>query len=328
MSLSVALCTYNGASFIAEQLQSILDQTSPPDEIVVSDDGSTDGTLNVVDRVFSTWRREWPDVRIDLRVLRNQAPLGVAANFEQALVACTGELIALSDQDDVWHPNRLERVVCEFNRRPELFLLHTDARLVDEGGRPSGQTVLGVHGVSVGEQLDVHHGQALKSLLRRNIATGATMTIRRTLLDLAVPIPSPWVHDEWLAMVAAITGVVDVLPETLVDYRQHNGNQIGASSLDAVGKLGRLQAPRTERNARLLDRAIALQTRASALLPHPSPYILAMIDAKVMHERARSALPRNRLQRILPVLRELRSGRYCQFGLGLQDVLRDLVQPT
>ncbi|TFD29412.1 glycosyltransferase family 2 protein [Cryobacterium cryoconiti] len=326
--VSVALCTYNGLAFIEEQLQSILGQTAPADEIVVSDDGSTDGTPAAVDRIVAAWQHEHPGQPVTLRVLRNPAPLGVTANFEQALAACTGELIALSDQDDVWPPERLSLLTAEFRVRPGLQLLHTDARLVDEIGRPTGRTLLATLGVSAAEQAAEHEGHAFDLLLRRNIVTGATAMLRRGLVAQARPFPAAWVHDEWLAMVAAATGEVDLLARPLLDYRQHAGNQIGASSLDAAGKLGRLRAPRTARNARLLARAQALQARAAQLQPAPSADALALIDAKAAHERRRSTLPALRAARVASVFAGWRAGDYRRFGLGLQDVLRDLVQPV
>ncbi|TFD82665.1 glycosyltransferase family 2 protein [Cryobacterium fucosi] len=327
-SVSVALCTYNGSAFLEEQLRSILDQSLRPAEIVVSDDGSTDGSAELVLSVVGAWQALHPGVVVALQVLRNEAPLGVTANFEQALSACTGDLIALSDQDDVWHADRLDRIVAAFQSRPSLQLLHTDARLVDAGGAPLGTTLLDTLGVSAEDRRAVRSGRALDALLRRNIVTGATMVVRRDLVERARPFPAAWVHDEWLAMVAAVSGEMDLLDEVLVDYRQHEGNQIGASSLDASGRLGRLTASRRARNARLLARAVALQERAGTFVPAPSAETLRRIDAKLAHERMRSALPAARIGRVRPVLRALRAGDYGRYGLGLQDVLRDLVQPV
>ncbi|TFB97990.1 MULTISPECIES: glycosyltransferase family 2 protein [Cryobacterium] len=326
--VSVALCTYNGAAYVGEQLASILGQTLRPDQIVVSDDGSNDATLDVIDRVVREWRRTNAGLGIELVIIRNPEPLGVAVNFEQALGACTGDLLALSDQDDVWKPNRLERMKTEFGRRPELLLVHTDARLVDGDGHPLGITLLQTLGVTDAERTLEHQGRAFELLLRRNIVTGATTMLRRELLERARPFPGAWVHDEWLAIVAAATGSMDLLDEQLVDYRQHGGNQIGVTTLDAAGRLGRLQASRSERNQRLLERAEVLAQRAPELAPQPGPTELALINDKLDHELMRSSLPAAYAARILPVVREWRTGRYARFGRGAQDVLRDLVQPV
>jgi glycosyltransferase involved in cell wall biosynthesis len=327
MIISVALCTYNGSVFVEEQLRSILAQTLPAQEIVVSDDASTDGTTDVVAGVFADWQAAHPQAVVSLRLLRNPAPLGVTANFEQAIAACSGDLIALSDQDDVWPAERLRILAGEFASRPGLQLVHTDARLVDEAGRPTGLTLLATLGVSTADKTAVHEGKAFDILLRRNIVTGATTMLRSELGDRARPFPAAWVHDEWLAMVAAATGEVDLLQRPLLDYRQHSSNQIGASHLDVGGKLARLCASRADRNARLLARAVALQERAALLRPTPTGEVLERIDAKLAHERMRSTLPTARFGRVAPVLRAWFTGGYHRFGLGMQDVLRDLVQP-
>jgi glycosyltransferase involved in cell wall biosynthesis len=328
LTVSVALCTHNGAGYLAKQLLSILGQTAPPDEIVLSDDASRDDTVDIAERVVSEWRVAHPGTTPRFQVVRNTAALGVTANFEGALAACVGDVIALSDQDDVWLPKRLEIMVGEFARRPDLDLLHSDARLVDGEGDDLGTTLLGTLGVTAAVRAAEHSGHAFDLLLRRNVVTGATALVRRDLVLRARPFPEAWVHDEWLAMVAAATGVVDVLDEALVDYRQHDANQIGVTALDAAGHIGRLRAPRTLRNKRLLARAEALAERAPAFVPAPDSDRLGLIEAKLVHERMRSALPAPRVARVWPVLREWATGRYSRFGRGLQDVLRDLVQPV
>ncbi|MEB0273979.1 glycosyltransferase family 2 protein [Cryobacterium sp. 5B3] len=328
LSVSVALCTFNGSAFIEEQLVSVLEQSEPPAEIVVSDDSSNDSTLAVVSRVFGDWRTRHPGVPLELKILRNPVGLGVVANFEQALGACTGDLLALCDQDDRWHPRRLERMAREFERRPSLTLLHSDARLIDGDGQPLGLTLFQTLGVTDAVKRVEHGGRAFELLLRRNIVTGATTMLRRALFERSRPFPDAWVHDEWLAMTAAIGGGVDVLDEELVDYRQHGGNQIGVTTLDINGRAGRLRAPRTLRNERLLARAEALAERAPLLVPEPAPDVIRAVTEKRAHEQARSMLPAARMLRGVPVLREWCTGRYSRFGRGAQDVLRDLVQPV
>lgn len=310
-----------------QQLLSILNQTCLPAEIIVSDDGSTDGTLFVIRRTFEEWSRAHAHGP-EIRYLHNSSQLGVTANFEQALAASSGELIALSDQDDIWVENRLERMRTEFVHRPQLALLHADARLVDEVGEPLGTTLLETLGVGAADRAAIHSGGALDVLLRRNVVTGATVMLRREVFDHARPFPAAWVHDEWLAIVAAATGVVDVLEVSLTDYRQHGANQIGVTRLDATGRFGRLKASRTARNARLRARAEVLAVRAPAFDPRPNDVVLCAFEEKLRHEDMRADLPAKRLGRIWPVLRAWRQGGYKRFGLGAQDMLRDLVQPV
>lgn len=330
-SVSVALCTYNGERFIAEQLRSILHQTLMPAQVVVSDDGSSDATVQIVKDVFARFRAEHSGAEHSgsvpaLTVLRNDHALGVTANFQQASLACTGELIALSDQDDLWVPNRLERMVAQFVSHPNLTLLHSDARLVDDNGTPLGGTLSEAIEFSAAEQRRIHSGQALDVLLRRNVVTGATTVFRRSLLESAVPFPPAWVHDEWLAIIAAITDRMDFLPEELTDYRQHASNQIGAAKPTLGVKVSRVREPRAERNRRLLARAQSLEIRLGEI-SEVSDRVRGLAEEKRRHEQVRSALPKNRVLRIVPVLWHALGGSYSRFGRARYDILRDLLQP-
>jgi glycosyltransferase involved in cell wall biosynthesis len=316
-TVSVALCTHNGARFVAEQVRSILAQSVPPRQIVLSDDASTDETVAIVARAVAEHGSS-----VELVVLRNSPALGVTANFEQAVRACTGEFVSLSDQDDVWLPERLERLLDAFEADTSLTLLFSDARLVDGDGRPLPDSLFDSIRFTPGEQFEVHDGRALDTLLRRNVVTGATVLFRRSLLDDALPFPASWVHDEWLAVIAAITGRVDFLAAQLVDYRQHGGNQIGARKPTLRDKISRVTVARGQRNARLAARAQALVDRGGF-----SPEVAALVAAKRAHEGRREAYPVIRLLRVGPVLRTLVSGGYSRFGRGRYDVVRDLLQP-
>jgi GT2 family glycosyltransferase len=324
--VSVALGTHNGAHYLRQQLESILRQTSPVDEIVLSDDASSDDTVALAQRVVDEHRARADAATPELVVLRNASALGVTANFEQALLAATGDLIALCDQDDVWHPDRVARAVAEFAARPELDLVAAEARLVDEAGEPLGSSLFETLGVDEELRHRLASHAAFAELLKRNVLTGATMMVSRSLVERAAPFPASWVHDEWLAMVASVGGGIAVVSDPVIDYRQHGGNQIGVTRLAAGGRLARLREPRTERNARLLARAEDLAERLPVIAPAPGVH--AAVHAKLAHEVMRQGLPHGRLRRVPPVWREWRSGAYQRYGRGAQDVLRDLVQPV
>ncbi len=322
MSISVALCTHQGSRFVAEQVESILRQSVLPDEVILSDDASSDETVELVESVFSGNR----DVR--LRVLRNERPLGVVANFQQAVLATSGDIIFLSDQDDRWRPNKVERMIAEFTSRPDLLLLHTDALLVDEHGASLGVTLFDSLEATEAELSGIASGSAFPVLLRRNLALGASIAFRRSLLDTAVPFGNAWVHDEWLAIIAASQGpgAVDVLRDDLLDYRQHSSNQIGARKLSPRAKLARLREPRRERNDRL---QLASEQLVNRLVDSAAPEnVVAMAEHKALHEHARSEYPISRWRRIGPVAREVRTGRYAKSGRGWASVVADLLQPA
>lgn len=328
LTVSVALCTYNGARFIEQQLRSILTQSVLPQQIVISDDASSDDTLAIVARVFDELDDSDAARDIEVEILSNAAPLGVVANFQQAMLACWGELIALSDQDDVWHADRLAVAVARFESSDSLMLVHADARLIDAEGASLGHSLFDALGISAGERAEAAAGDELAVLLRRNLVTGASTMVRRRVLDAAVPFAPLWVHDEWLAMIATSIGTGELLDTELVDYRQHGGNQIGVQKLGVRGKLGRLVEPRNGRNVYLANRTAHLVERLESLGAIVRPDALARCREKLAHLRVRAALSPHRLGRIVPVLREAATGRYGLYSRGWGDVARDLLQPA
>src|ERR1051326_9204347 len=134
MNLSIALCTYNGAVYLKEQLESIAAQTRRPDELVISDDQSTDNTLRVIEEFA-------PTAGFPVRLSVNESNLGTPKNFEKAISLCRGDVIVLSDQDDVWHPDKLESVERVFESKPQLSLVFSNAELVDETLRLYDETL-------------------------------------------------------------------------------------------------------------------------------------------------------------------------------------------
>ncbi|RYX89511.1 MAG: glycosyltransferase family 2 protein [Comamonadaceae bacterium] len=323
LPVSIALCTRNGARYLPEQIRSICAQVPLPREIVVSDDGSTDDTLAVVRETLASCGVA---NQIALREFSNTPALGVTRNFEQAVRACSHDLIALCDQDDVWQPDRLARMVAQFEARPDLLLLHTDARLVDGDLKPLGHTLFHALEVTTCELAAIHSGGAFNVFLRRNLVTGATTVFRRNLLEAALPFPPEWVHDEWLAAVAAATGRVDVLAEPTIDYRQHASNQIGARRVTLAEKVAKAFARRGDKHANRLRRAEALVQRLEQLGARVPATCLEAQRAKVAHQRFRAELAAARPLRVLPILQEAARGRYARFGRGGHAIAQDLLE--
>ncbi len=318
-AVSVALCTHNGAPFIEAQLTSILNQSSPVSEVVISDDASTDGTPDLV-------RRLWPPNAPPLRVLNNERAIGVTANFERAISSCESELIVLSDQDDLWAPDRVERTVAAFSVNPSLLLRFTDADLIGEHGERLGVTLWQSLEIASTDLADIRKGRSLEVLIRRNLATGATIALRRSLFELARPFPDTWVHDEWLAVIAASFNRIDWSDELSIGYRQHGANQIGAVKPTVGRKLSRVLQPRGTRNIALAARAADLAARLKSL--SASEEAIRLGDGKAAHEAARAALPSARVRRIVPIMRALHRGDYGRYSSRRRlDVIRDLLQP-
>ncbi|MFC4243554.1 glycosyltransferase family 2 protein [Gryllotalpicola reticulitermitis] len=315
----MALCTRNGASYLTEQLHSVFTQTVPVAELIVSDDDSSDGTVALAGRLAA-------DAGVRMTLLENRPPLGVTKNFEQAVRHATGDLVALADQDDIWHPDKLERATAVFDD-PSALLVHSDARLVGPDGEPLGSTMF--------EQLEVpdeelrleESGRGFDAVLRRNLATGATVLFRRSLLERALPFPETWVHDEWLAAIAASYGGLRVLREPTVDYRLHGANQIGVEAPTLRRKVNRVVGePRGDRNRVLALKFAELAARLAALDDVPDALKAAAND-KAQFERVRARMPRARALRTASVTRLMIAGGYGRFASrGRFDILRDLLQ--
>lgn len=326
VTVSVALCSFNGAAFLEEQLRSICLQTVPPDEIVLCDDASTDESVTLARRVVSECLAEMPSSRLELRAFVNPQTLRVTRNFEQALRACRGDLIALSDQDDIWVPDKLARMVDLFVRDPGLTLLHTDARLVGRTGEPLGGTLFHALRVTDSEISRIHSGQAFEVLLRRNLVTGATAMLRRQLLTCAAPFPDGWLHDEWLGAIAAATGCVDVLERALIDYRQHGNNQVGARRDTVFELIAKAFASRGDTHILRAQKAEQLLGRLVELGDKVEPGLIAKVEGKLAHQRFRACLPASKIARCGPVLREAMTGHYGLYGRGFRGVVRDLLE--
>ena len=220
MNLSIALGTYNGAVYLKEQLDSFTAQTRTPDELVISDDQSTDDTLRLIEEFAAT-------AGFPVRLSVNEANLGTAKNFEKAISLCRGDVILLSDQDDVWHRDKLDSVERIFEAEPQLSLVFSNAELVDETLKPFADTLFDRLGFNGQKQRLVKGGRALEVQLRENLVCGCTMAFRANLKELVLPISSdgPLVHDGWIVLLIAAVGEIDFINRPLQKYRQHSAQQ-------------------------------------------------------------------------------------------------------
>ena len=192
------MATFDGERYVEAQIVSILAQLAPDDELVISDDGSTDRTVAIA--------RAVGDGRI---VLRSGPGQGPARNFAAALAHARNDAIFLSDQDDVWEPDKVSRQLELLERYP---LVVSDCRITDEAGRVTADSYFAVN----------RSGPGLVRNIVRNGFLGCCMAFRRTVLERAAPIPHGVAHDWWIGMVAQLSGEVLFLQEPLVRYRRHS----------------------------------------------------------------------------------------------------------
>ncbi|MDP3211525.1 glycosyltransferase family 2 protein [Methylotenera sp.] len=217
--ISVCIATYNASKYINSQVISILDQLSPEDEVIVSDDVSTDGTVDEILKIN--------DPRI--KVIKGNSRLGVIKNFERSLYAAKGELIFLSDQDDIWLPNKISLCKVQLDR---FLLVVTDCVVVDANLYSLSPSFFALK-------------KSRKGIIRniyRNSYIGCCIAFRRELLDIALPFPVGIpMHDLWLGILAEIKGDVAFLPNKLLLYRRHGNNLSGLDSHFSIIKKIRMR---------------------------------------------------------------------------------------
>jgi hypothetical protein len=327
MKISIAMCTYNGAEFLPAQLQSILTQTRPPDEIVICDDGSTDGTRSMLEE-FAT------ESAIPINLHFNQQNLGSIKNFEQAIRLCTGDMIALSDQDDVWRSDKLQLFESELNNSPSAGLVFSDAEIVDENLKPLDRRMWDGVGFDAHKRKLIKTGRALEVLITGWTVTGATMAFRSSFVKLSLPIPEgiAMIHDGWIALTIAAVADVVAIDEPLIQYRQHAQQQIGAPARKETDpELRGMQSIETafRRRNSSTDLHKILETLEARLLTHASDFdtrkALSFVSDYAFHLSVRANLPQRRLNRVPSILRELLSLRYHEYANGFKSAAKDLV---
>ena len=321
MKLSIAMATYNGAKFLRAQLDSFAAQTCLPDELVVCDDGSSDATIAILHDFAAT-------APFSVRVVQNEQNLGFARNFEKVLSLCTGDLIFLSDQDDVWFPKKLRTVKDAFMADPSILCTINDMIITDMDLNHSNKTQLG--NIRVTGSND-----------NRYIA-GCCVAIKRPLLEFLMPFPvADFAHDRWIGDMSVALGVRRLIDEPLQYYRRHGSNEsqwvfsdpAGVTVLSVVSATGftspvaswqetlrkiAIQKDRLAAGRPVLDRLglVGRATRANAYL-----------DAEVARFEGRIhllSLPRYR--RWLSVLGFWMRGGYRRFS-GWKSAVKDMIRP-
>ena len=322
--IAVAMATFNGARFLETQLRSIFDQIRRPDEIVISDDHSTDDTL----KIARSFRTEAKKLGISYSVVTHSGKPGVARNFSNAVSHTTAGLVALSDQDDWWEPGKLESLERIFQGDSALLMVHSDALLVNESGEPLGMGLLESLRITGGEQHALMTGHGIKAVARRNLVTGATSMIRRELADVAGPVPEGWLHDEWWALVAASRDGLLLDPTRYQHYRQHEANQVGATQSGFARLMERFAEPQGVFRERHRMRHEGLRNFLSGSEFSGTPQAKKLLFGRLEHYRWQASLPASRVARIPAVVAAALRGDYAKYRRGAFDALRDLLQPA
>jgi glycosyltransferase involved in cell wall biosynthesis len=318
MKVSVVLCCFNGRAHIGDQIDSVLAQTRLPDEIILADDGSGDGTLEVaIARISHASAPRRPR----LTVLDHERRRGVTANFSRAIGAASSDIVFLADQDDVWRADKIETQLADLERKPGSMLSVSNARLIGADGSDRHADLFRSIRISARDIESITGERPSAWLVRRSVFPGMTFALRRQVVDCALPIPPLWPHDYWLSLVAAALGSITVSTEHLVDYRQHESNAVGLVPHTMAYRIGRVRA---ERTAELYaTRFSALRDRLSAI-PNANVGALAAVEGKSRFEARRATFQSNRFRRSLQISAMAVAGSYSRYASnGVANSLRD-----
>ncbi|HWJ35764.1 MAG TPA: glycosyltransferase family 2 protein [Steroidobacteraceae bacterium] len=322
MRTSIALATYQGGRFLRQQLESFLNQTRPPDELCVSDDGSTDDTLEII-RAYSSIST------FPVKLVVNPQRGGVNKNFENAAVNCTGDAILFSDQDDVWLPSHIESLVAPMERDSRIMAVASDSQFVDETLKSSGGTQAQSDRFPDSLRAATMRlpRNQLGLVLRQNIHSGHGMAFRRSLLPLMAPFTETFMFDEWVLTLAATAGFITYAAEPLTLHRQHQRQTLGARNKDL-----QLWATQSKNVSKEQERVQEEKWREMLNRVRERRDLLPEFRSaeKALQEKLDFVVRRTQTrQRPLPVrvlltIRELILGRYHRLGRGWLAFARDL----
>jgi glycosyltransferase involved in cell wall biosynthesis len=218
--VSVALCTYNGELFLGKQLDSILSQSYSPFELVIVDDNSTDATKDLI--------RSYQEKHSNIRTYFNEVNLGLNKNFERAISLCQGEYIAISDQDDIWNNDKIEKLVKNIGSDWVLF---SNSETINFEDKSNGKLLIN----------DFKLQDNYRSILLENFVTGHTCLLHRDILEYILPVPEQGFYDWWIGYVALYHHKLAYLNEVLTRYRVHTDSVIQSD----LHRKSKIQSERT-----------------------------------------------------------------------------------
>jgi glycosyltransferase involved in cell wall biosynthesis len=331
LNVSIAMATYNGERYLEEQLISLAAQTVLPFELVVCDDGSVDSTLSILQR----FKREAP---FPVRIMKNSKRLGYQDNFLRCASLCEGDLIAFCDQDDVWLENKLERVLTEFDVRPDIMLVVHSAEVVDHQLQPIGY-----------QQPRISHAVLRQKLQNPPwwVPPGFSMIFRAELIrdipwwdrphDYHAP-QNSLAHDKWIYFLANAVGATRYITDVLALYRQHGQNTCGSSSTNVRRALSQALTAGEQRYRLVSEIAQEYMEHLLRIRDQcPRRYYEDLTRASQLYARLADTFARRTLlydkdikqtQRIRLLSQSVFKGSYrghIKAGLGVRALAKDLV---
>lgn len=316
---SVAMCTFNGEKYLREQLESIAAQTVLPSELVVCDDGSTDGTVAKLE----SFQEKAP---FPVHIHINDWNLGAARNFFKAARMTKSDWVIFCDQDDIWLPDRIAQMQMAIRRFPEAKVIQSDGVLIGRGMDKRRATLFAAYRLTAVETSAVNRGDAFKPLARHVFATGAGMMVCRSWFE-TIPEPAAgFLHDEWLAWFAG--SLLRILELPTFQYRQHDSQQTGIdpSLTRHVAKALAGGGNRRQTLSQGIERYQVLQEMYNGWGQSKDNRIISTLTGKIEFLQQRQALAASGLpDRIAGIFKLMGLGLYGRFSSGWRTICKDMI---
>jgi glycosyltransferase involved in cell wall biosynthesis len=325
MKVSIALALHNGAAHLDEQLRSILQGSRLPDEWVLVDDASTDGSPDIAMSLLADYRIEQAEL------LTNEENIGATLSFVKAVGHTTGDVVLFCDQDDIWHSDKISAICNLFKENPALLLAYHDGDIIDAHGVPDERTIWGTRKhakLSAGDQrerMDVAANPDIK---------GCTMAlngefVRKLFIETPASFAEYWGHDHWCALMAWGSGPVTAMPQRLIKHRLHDRNTSGGTSFNALLPSHwrkRLQLMREQAPDHFVQRYALAATALRNHAPMHDTGMAAALDRHLEIARRRMEFKRrNQFRRMIGAFQLWHEGYYQRYANGGWTLLRDIL---
>lgn len=322
LTSSIAMCTYNGAKYLEEQLQSFVEQTRLPDELIVCDDCSSDNTMEILHRFAQT-------APFPVTVIQNEENLGYTANFLKCASLCHNDVIFFSDQDDVWDVQKIETFMNRFESSPEVGMVLSDVELMDVNGHSLNSSQ-----VQQATRRPIAYWLYLSQKNQMHFFTkypssswpGMAMAYRNVYSDFLYKFNKIQGHDRWLLCFFCIISKIQIIPQQLTKYRIHHNNA------DASDTRTMIKQTEQANSRKIIDRYRTLSEDFQNMVSYLSqsglkiePQALKLLAQKSEHLMTRYKIRTKQVNKWYYILRETFNGNYFRFGLGIYSIGMDVL---
>lgn len=323
MKISLAMATHNGQTYLEEQFESIFSQTRLPDEIIVYDDASSDGTPAKLKEIQAR-------APVKMKIISGTFNLHVNGSFSAALNECVGDIVFFSDQDDIWEPDKISRFMEVFERRRDIGVVFSNASQIDERGQALKGSLWQTVGFTTRRKACFKQNSVGEMLKGGNFIYGMASAFRTECIRPVCPVladPRGMTHDTWFALHTLATGwKAELLDDQLVRYRRHRNQATRTAGMGQTVKAGNLFEIRRRQMAALIDSLFLVRSGVERALAVRSEdtrsHAIRQLDDKVSFLVMRQKLRAERTPHL--AAQALLSRGYWKYSKGFVSVLRDL----